>query len=64
MLNFDLTEDAKNRVTVDGPYGSHDIMRQGMISVAHNLAPKHPIQQSIIESISVTGSPVCFFFNQ
>ncbi len=53
MLNFDLPTDVNNTITVDGPFGSHDTMRLGMLSVAHNLAPQHPIQESIIESIRV-----------
>lgn len=31
-------------VVVEGPYGVHDTLREGIKSIAHDLAPKHPLQ--------------------
>ena len=30
-----------------GPYGTHDTLRSGFYSASHQLAPKHPLQQSL-----------------
>lgn len=30
-----------------GPYGTHDTLRNGFYSAAHQLAPKHALQQSL-----------------
>lgn len=33
-------------IELEGPYGTHDALRNGFYSAAYSLAPKHPIQQS------------------
>lgn len=30
-----------------GPYGTHDTLRNGFLSVSHTLAPKHVLQKSL-----------------
>jgi hypothetical protein len=30
-----------------GPYGTHDTLKNGFMSVSHSLAPKHPLQQCL-----------------
>lgn len=31
----------------NGPYGTHDTMRKGFLSVSHSLAPKHDLQKTL-----------------
>ena len=40
VSEVDLTDTA-------GPYGTHDTLRNGFLSVSHALAPKHPLQKSL-----------------
>ena len=40
----------------NGPYGTHDTLRNGFFSASHQLAPKHQLQKSLasIEEVENT----------
>ena len=37
----------QNVVSTTGPYGVHDTMRNGLLSVASELAPNHPLKSTL-----------------
>ncbi|PJF19913.1 hypothetical protein PSACC_00271 [Paramicrosporidium saccamoebae] len=39
----DLSVEHKRTVCANGPYGVHDTLRNGLHSIAHDLAPRHPL---------------------
>lgn len=48
MIILDPSQVEKTReVTIQGPFGVHDTLREGLKSVSHDLAPKHPLQTSL-----------------
>lgn len=47
LLNLSQDFDNHKKVVAHGPYGVHDTMRVGMRSIAHELAPQHPLQLSL-----------------
>lgn len=66
MVNLELTNGSfetdvllsgsRKTVTVEGPYGVHDTIRYGLHSVAHDLAPKHPLVSSLKSVLCFKGS--------
>lgn len=52
VLNFGEPQVKKiSHVGLEGPFGTHDTLRNGFYSAAHSLAPKHPLQQSLASVI-------------
>ncbi len=48
MIVLDPKQEHKVReVVVEGPFGTHDTLRNGIKSVSHDLAPKHPLQSHL-----------------
>jgi proteasome maturation protein len=43
----DLSAEYLRTVTVKGPYGIHDTLRNGLQSVAHDLAPRHQLMSTL-----------------
>ncbi len=48
VLNFGEVQVKKvTEIGLESPFGTHDTLRKGFYSAAHNLAPKHVLQQSL-----------------
>lgn len=37
----------QSSITTQGPFGTHDTLREGIKSFAHDLAPRHPLQTQL-----------------
>lgn len=51
----------KPTVSANGPHGVHDTLRNGLNSVAHDLAPRHPLQAHLATVISL--GELTFIYN-
>lgn len=60
MIILDPSQVEKTReVTIQGPFGVHDTLREGIKSVSHDLAPKHPLQTSLKTVLYAHFVPPC-----